>query len=137
MMPGMTRAFEGEGLMGYSIDGLTGNTMNSHRLIAVAEQLGKQDDMVEELFKNYFLEAKHLNDRDVLLAAALKVGIPDAEAVVDTPTTGLSEVKEQLMRGRGVTGVPHFIVDKKFRIGGAQESDTFEELFNEIIEKAT
>lgn len=40
------------------MEGETGNTLNSHRLIALAGQQGldKQDKLVELLFKAYFTE---------------------------------------------------------------------------------
>ncbi len=50
-------AFKSEGL-DYTMDGLTGNTLNSHRLIAFAGQQGVdvQDRVVEQVFKAYFTE---------------------------------------------------------------------------------
>ena len=49
--------FAKEGL-DYSMDGKTGSTLNSHRLIALAGQQGldKQDQLVELLFKAYFTQ---------------------------------------------------------------------------------
>ena len=49
--------FAKEGLK-YSMEGQTGNTLNSHRLIALAGQQGldKQDKVVEALFRAYFTE---------------------------------------------------------------------------------
>lgn len=49
--------FAKEGL-NYSMEGQTGSTLNSHRLIALAGQQGldKQDKVVEALFKAYFTE---------------------------------------------------------------------------------
>ena len=33
------------------------------------------------------------------------------------------------------TGVPHFIVEGRYHVGGAQEAETFEELFDEVLER--
>ena len=54
-VPQETFAQEG---MQYNMDGLTGNTLDSHRLIAHAGDQGpeKQDALVEGLFKAYFTE---------------------------------------------------------------------------------
>ena len=54
----LQETFKKEGL-GYTMDGLTGNTLNSHRLIAYAGEQGfdTQDRLVEELFKAYFTQA--------------------------------------------------------------------------------
>lgn len=56
----MQETFAKEGLS-YSMDGLTGNTFNSHRLIAFASRQGPeaQDRVVEELFKAYFTQVAH------------------------------------------------------------------------------
>lgn len=51
----LQKTFAKEGLT-YTMDGETGNTLNSHRLIALAGQQGAdtQDKLVEALFKAYF-----------------------------------------------------------------------------------
>jgi len=42
-------------------------------------------------------------------------------------------VKHELSTyARGVSGVPHFIVDGRLGIGGAQPAEVFTELFEEI-----
>lgn len=53
----LQETFANEGLQ-YNMDGLTGNTLNSHRLIAFAGQKGpeKQNALVDALFKAYFTE---------------------------------------------------------------------------------
>ncbi|KAL3149651.1 hypothetical protein ABBQ38_013483 [Trebouxia sp. C0009 RCD-2024] len=58
MVPMLTQTFAKEGLS-YTMDGQTGNTLNSHRLIALAGQQGldKQDKLVELLFTAYFTQA--------------------------------------------------------------------------------
>lgn len=56
----MQEVFAGEGIPNYTMDGLTGNTYNSHRLIAYAAEQGLdvQDKVVEELFKAYFTQVR-------------------------------------------------------------------------------
>ena len=53
--------FAKEGL-NYTMEGQTGNTLNSHRLIAFAGRQGPdvQDRVVEQLFKAYFTEVHPL-----------------------------------------------------------------------------
>merc|ERR1719191_2327023 len=79
----------------FSYGGNTGNTFDSHRLISLAGKQGKQDELVEELFHNYFEEEKCISDRTVLLAAAQKVGITDANAMLNSNSEA-SEVKTDL-----------------------------------------
>ena len=82
-------AFKSEGLE-YNMDGLTGNSLNSHRLIAYAGQQGKdvQDRVVEQLFKAYFTEVyllSHSSDARQVLAviAACKERLSQSEKDCD------------------------------------------------------
>lgn len=108
--------------------GLTGNTLDSHRLIAFAGQQGleKQDALVEELFLNYFTQQTYIGDRKVLLEAAEKVGITGAKEWLDDPNNGQKEIDEELQKyARSVTGVPHFLINEQYKLHGAQQSETF------------
>ena len=55
----MQDTFAKEGLQ-YTMDGRTGSTINSHRLIHLAGQqsTAKQDKLVEALFKAYFTQVR-------------------------------------------------------------------------------
>merc|ERR1719310_424135 len=83
MLPMMMQVGREENI-NFSYGGNTGNTFDSHRLISFADKQGKQDELVEELFKNYFEEEKCISDRAVLLAAADKVGLKDAEQMLNS-----------------------------------------------------
>lgn len=49
------------------------NTLRSHRLVRLADQQGKGDKMIEEIFHGYFEEGRNIADIDVLLELASKV----------------------------------------------------------------
>jgi predicted DsbA family dithiol-disulfide isomerase len=56
-------------------------TIRSHRLIELAKQQDKQDMMVEELFRMFYEQGKHLNSVDDLVECAKVVGLEgDIEA---------------------------------------------------------
>ncbi|CAI5531869.1 unnamed protein product [Closterium sp. Naga37s-1] len=126
----MASVFDELGLK-YSLGGLTGNTMDSHRLIALAgtkdrEKGGEpagfslQHRVVEELFLDYFTREKFIGDRQVLLAAAERAGLQGAAEWLDNPQSGLQEVEAELQRYRPrVSGVPHFIIGGQ-EFSGAQ-----------------
>ncbi|KAL5683180.1 hypothetical protein ACJX0J_009565, partial [Zea mays] len=110
-MSRMTEIFRGLGLE-YDMSGLTGNTMDSHRLITHAGHQGydKQNALVEELFLNYHCQGKYIGDKQVLLDAARKVGIEGAEELLEDPTKGVHEVQEELKKySSDISGVPHFV----------------------------
>jgi len=130
--------FAEEGLE-FSTGGKTGPTMSAHRLIAYAETFGteKQNLLVEELFKNYFGQEKFLNDKEVLIAAAEKVGITGAVEIINDPKAYESTVIEQYNTyAKGVRGVPFFILEapsgKTVTLSGAQPVDAFIDAFSHI-----
>ena len=57
----------------------TPNTFAAHRLVWYAEQQGKQDEMVEALFRGYFLEGKHIGDVKTLTHVAAEAGLDRTE----------------------------------------------------------
>jgi len=95
----MTEIFRGLGFE-FDISGLTGNTMDSHRLITLAGHQGydKQNALVEELFQSYFCQGKYIGDKQVLLDVARKVGIEGAEELLEDPSRGVDEVSSTLSR---------------------------------------
>ncbi len=58
------------------------NTLDSHRLIRWAGGVGVQDDVVERLFKAYFIEGRDIGDAAVLTAVAGEAGM-DRTLVAD------------------------------------------------------
>jgi predicted DsbA family dithiol-disulfide isomerase len=51
---------------------------------------------------------------------------------------GLAEVQEKLRAGRtaSMTGVPHFIINNKLQVGGAQSPEVFQEAFRRVLASA-
>lgn len=112
IMSRMTEVFRGLGLE-YDTSGLTGNTLDSHRLITFAghQGLDKQNALVEELFLNYFTEGKYIGDRQVLVEAARKVGVERAAEFLEDPNNGVKEVNEDFEKYSAVIrGVPYYVV---------------------------
>ena len=106
----------------------TPNTVNAHRLVRWARQQDRQDEVVESLFQAYFLEGLDIGDRDNLAEIAALAGLDraDARAFLDS-VEGVREVLDEtrLAYNSGITGVPCFIVDRKYAISGAQEPEAF------------
>lgn len=116
----------------YSMGGLTGSTLDSHRLISLAGKQGteKQNALVEELFLNFFTQEKFIGDKEVLAAAAEKAGVEGARELLEDPQAELKEVlAEERKFRRGVSGVPHFVIDGRWQISGAQPPEAFVEAF--------
>ncbi|KAG0372262.1 hypothetical protein BGX24_000485 [Mortierella sp. AD032] len=118
----------------FSYNGNVVNTLDSHRLINYATARGKQDEIVEELFRNYFEEDK-CGEVPTLIDSAVKIGLDRAEVEKFLASQeGVREVQDEIERSKveGVQGVPNIMIDNKYVLSGAQESDTFIEVFNRV-----
>lgn len=99
------------------------NTIDSHRLIRWAKSAGRQDAVVESLFRRYFTEGEDIGSADVLLAAAEEAGMDRklvGELLAGDADRDLVVREVALAQQMGVTGVPCFIVASKYVVMGAQ-----------------
>jgi predicted DsbA family dithiol-disulfide isomerase len=100
------------------------NTLDAHRLISWAQAQGSAEELVERLFRAYFLEGRFIGDPDVLAAIAGEAGLPGEAARAHlASSTGAAAIAQMDLRVRelGVTGVPFFIFGDKVAVSGAQE----------------
>ncbi len=106
----------------------TPNTFVAHRLVWYAAQQGKQDAMVEALFRGYFLEGKNIGDVKTLTQMAAEAGLDrtETEEFLESEK-GVVEVKAEEAVGRqlGIRGVPYFVFNGTESISGAQPPDIF------------
>lgn len=106
----------------------TPNTFAAHRLVWYAAQQGKQDAMVEALFRGYFLEGKNIGDVTTLTHVAAEAGLDrtETEEFLESEK-GVVEVKAEEAVGRrlGIRGVPYFVFNGRISISGAQAPDIF------------
>src|SRR3984885_14507156 len=87
----------------------TPNTIDAHRLIRLAGQQGKQDDVVEGLFAAYFNEGRDIGDPAVLAEIGASAGLDRARILTMLASDeGQAEVRSDLRRAVSlrVSGVP-------------------------------
>jgi predicted DsbA family dithiol-disulfide isomerase len=120
-------AAQAEGLV-YDMDKISRqpNTTDAHRLIHWADQIGKAAAMKQRLMDLYFTEGADLTNRDVLVRAAVEVGL-NADAVRQglAGDKDAAEVKReaQTAKDAGIEGVPCFILGGVLAASGAQAPD--------------
>ncbi|OVA16924.1 DSBA-like thioredoxin domain [Macleaya cordata] len=123
----MAEVFRGLGLE-YDLSGLTGNTLDSHRLITFAGHQGfdKQHALAEELGLGYFTQGRYIGDKEFLIEAARKAGVEGAAEFLEDPNNGLNEVYEELEKySSRITGVPYYVINGKHKLSGGQPPEVF------------
>lgn len=120
----------------YDFEGMkVANTMKAHRLLHYAKSVGKQNELKELLFKSYFTDGRNVDDTKELLelASSVELDSREVQAVLDSNMYE-DAVKADIEEGKqlGLTGVPFFVINKKYAISGAQESSTFLESLEKV-----
>ena len=118
-----------EGLEYHLTDkGQTGNTLDAHRLVHLAAGHGREDQMLDRLYKAYFTEERSIFDLESLVSLAVEEGLDAAEVREALESDRyVDAVKRDLDEARmlGVTGVPFFVIDGRYGISGAQATEIF------------
>ncbi len=106
----------------------TPNTFLAHRLIWYAEPQGRQDALVESLFRGYFVEGEDIGAVPVLVKLAQRAGV-DVQAAERflAGDEGAAEVRAEETAGHrlGIRGVPYFVLNRAYGMSGAQPVEVF------------
>jgi predicted DsbA family dithiol-disulfide isomerase len=102
------------------------NTLDAHRLIRWSASAGAQRDVVDRLFKAYFVEGRDIGDRAVLIEIAGESGL-DGGLVEKLLGEDVDKdvVRREIAEAQaiGVTGVPFFIFANRLAVPGAQNAE--------------
>jgi predicted DsbA family dithiol-disulfide isomerase len=107
---------------------LTVNTLDAHRLLHLATDLGVGDAAKERLLRAHFTEGADLSDHETLTRLVGEAGVdPDRARAVLASTEYAAEVRADIEEARrlGLSGVPFFVIDRRYGISGAQPAETF------------
>ena len=111
------------------------NSFDAHRLVQLAKSKGLDDAVEEKLFKGYFTEGKDISDFDTLIAIGTEAGLQAEEIQKVLQSKAYADdVHRDVAEGEalGLRGVPFFVLDNKYGVSGAQDSD----LFTQALEQA-
>lgn len=118
----------------FRMDGKLGNTRDAHRLMQLARTKddGKrnehQNKLMSAMMRRYFEEGGDITSQTLLLGAAAEAGLDqtEAKAWLDEGKGGDAVDKEvQEAYARGIQGVPHFIINGRHELSGAQDVEGF------------
>lgn len=112
-------------------------TVDAHRLLHLALDAGGpalQVRVKEALLAAYFLDAEDVGDHAVLARVATRAGLDPARvAAVLAGHEYADAVEADVAQARafGATGVPFFVVDRRYAVSGAQPAAVFERLLEQ------
>lgn len=131
MLGQVTAVAAAEGLV-YDFDSVVpANTFDAHRLVHVVAELGgpaAAEQVMEGLMSAHFERGLAVDDLDVLvdLARHSELDAAVVRAALDRGD-GADGVRTDIAEARaiGVTGVPFFVLDRRFAVSGAQPVEVF------------
>jgi predicted DsbA family dithiol-disulfide isomerase len=136
----LIKAGQEEGIS-YGFDQITRtpSSLNAHRLLRWSHQIGSQRTVAEALFMAYWCWGQDVSDIEVLKTIAIVNGLNGPEIAEELATDrDKKEVLDeaQMAQQIGVTGVPTFVVNRKYGVTGAQSSESLVQLFRKVAAEA-
>ena len=117
---------------------ITPNTLDAQRLIHWAGIEGCQMNMVENLFKGYFLNGADIGNKEILISLGEMSGLSKTitkkllESEEDKETILHIELK---YRQAAVHGIPTYLINDDFVIPGAQTEEFWIKVLSEIPDR--
>ncbi|MEA2519507.1 MAG: hypothetical protein QOF49_1587 [Chloroflexota bacterium] len=104
------------------------NTFDAHRVAHLGKVHGLGEAIQERFLRAQLVEGEVLDDPETLVRLTEEVGVPGDE-VRDVLATDryAAEVAADIREAGelGITGVPFFVIDRRYGISGAQPADLF------------
>ena len=112
----------------------TPNTVLSHLLINLSKQFNLQNEIIEKIYKSYFIDGLDIGDVNILTNIAKENNIPEnvfTNFINDRNTENINS-KILIAKEKGINGVPFFEIGKDF-ISGSQGSIQLENVIKSNI----
>jgi predicted DsbA family dithiol-disulfide isomerase len=114
------------------------NTLDAHRLIrwAGATSAETQGNLARDLFSAFFEQGRNIGDADVLSEVASSSGMDAAivAALLASPSD-VDAVQQEIATANqmGITGVPCFLLDRRYALMGAQEPEALADAIRQVV----
>jgi predicted DsbA family dithiol-disulfide isomerase len=119
----------GEGLPYRGAERDVANSFDMHRLLHFAEAQGRQEQLLDVLYRENFDGATSPFAPGRLLGLAVEAGLDEQQAgqVLADPTAYADAVREDeaTAAALGATGVPFYVFDRRLGVSGAQPPAAF------------
>jgi len=112
----------------------TPNTVLSHLLVNLSKQFNLQNEIIEKIYKSYFIDGLDIGDVNILTNIAKENNIPEnvfTNFINDRNTENINS-KILIAKKKGINGVPFFEIGKDF-ISGSQSSIQLENVIKSNI----
>ena len=113
----------------------SGSTRDAHRLLQLAGARGKGAELAERLHRAYFTDQASIFDHASLAGFAADVGLDRDQALAVLAGDQYAqavEADEQVAYSLGATGVPFFVIDRRYGISGAQPAETITQVLERV-----
>ncbi|MFT4146979.1 MAG: DsbA family oxidoreductase [Mobilitalea sp.] len=114
------------------------NTEFAHQILQYAKKQDKEHTLIKRYFKAYFEDGMDIGDQKALLQIAGDIGLDIPELNLELASGRLkTEIQkdEAAARKYGIDTIPHFIIDGRYSISGAQDPAHFLTALNKVYDQ--
>ncbi len=112
------------------------NSTKAHCVLKLAKERGLANEAQELLFKAYFTDGKDLGHLAQLTSVVNELGITETEIEAALKDEHIvQEIQQDIHEAQqvGVRGVPFFVFQDKYALSGAQPTENYKEVLNNLI----
>ncbi|WP_058308037.1 DsbA family oxidoreductase [Gracilibacillus massiliensis] len=115
------------------------NTFHAHRISKYAATINREAEYVNTMLYHYFTLSKDLSDPNTLRAITNDIGfdLDQVNKILEDDSLYADQVRSDQEEANklGITGVPFFVINKKYAISGAQPIETFMQAIEKVVEE--
>lgn len=112
-----------------------GNSFDAHRVVHLGAEKGIQHAVKDRFLRGYLSEGEAISDHETIVRLAVEAGLDGDEVrgVLDSDTYAEAvRADEQEARELGVSGVPLFVIDRRYALPGAQPAETILQALRQV-----